>query len=59
MNPNTPQGEIRPIHAVIPYRREPIAPEDCRLGPSCLVCQWRRTGLIPPVSPHAVYPRTS
>lgn len=49
-----PLGEVRPIRgAPIPhvhFRREPIPPEACRLGPRCLVCRWRREGLIPPAS---------
>lgn len=28
------------------YDREPIPPELCRLGPDCLVCRWRREGLL-------------
>ena len=27
-------------------RRAPILPEQCRLGPECLVCRWRRAGLL-------------
>ena len=27
-------------------RRTPIPPEQCRLGPECLVCRWRRAGLL-------------
>ena len=57
MNPTTPQEELRPSCTVmlprVHYPREPIAPQDCRLGPRCLVCSWRREGLIPPASPRA------
>lgn len=61
MNHPYTQGEVRPSDAVgsppavdvsVPllrlrgYRREPVLPEDCLLGPSCLVCRWRRAGLL-------------
>ncbi|OZC02396.1 hypothetical protein [Rubricoccus marinus] len=26
--------------------REVIPPEACRLGPDCVVCRWRREGLL-------------
>ena len=28
--------------------REVIPPERCLLGPDCLVCRWRREGLLDP-----------
>ena len=59
---HNPQGELRPPATAPPrppaplppvrYRREPIPPEACRLGPRCLVCLWRRAGLIPPARGH-------
>lgn len=54
-------GELCPVATVIdldrqleyipPLRRlrsrhEPIQPEDCLVGPRCLVCMWRRQGLL-------------
>ena len=62
MNITPPQGEVRP-HATFdsPFSgptvpllrlrqrgREPISPEACLLGPRCLVCRWRRAGLLDP-----------
>lgn len=61
MNSITTLGEIRPTHTtgdphaeayIVPLlalrRREwrVIPPDQCRLGPSCLVCQWRQDGLL-------------
>lgn len=59
MTPSTPQGEIRPVrtvrddeYPVVPLlrlrrrHRDVIPPERCLLGPDCLVCQWRRDGLL-------------
>ena len=51
----SPRDEVRPIDPVEPTipllrlrqrDREPIPPERCLLGPDCLVCQWRRAGLL-------------
>ncbi len=30
--------------------RRAIPPEACLLGPRCLVCRWRREGLVPPAA---------
>ena len=57
MSQSPPRGEVRPIDAVdfrspVPLLRlrqhdqEPIPPECCLLGPECLVCRWRREGLL-------------
>lgn len=35
------------------YDRPVIEPEDCRV-PGCLVCQWRRAGLLDPPGPTGV-----
>ncbi|PAP75091.1 hypothetical protein [Rubrivirga marina] len=54
-----PQAEVRPADTpparpTVPLlrlrgrERRAIAPEACLLGPRCLVCRWRREGLIPP-----------
>lgn len=60
MNHSPLRGEARPIDTVAPpgstvpllrlrrQGREPIPPERCLLGPGCLVCRWRREGLLDP-----------
>ena len=52
------QGEVRPVPTpasgsppAIPLlslrgERRVIPPEACRLGDDCLVCRWRRAGLL-------------
>ena len=54
MTINQHQGELRLSETVPPAilrlrrsERELTPPEVCRLGPECLVCRWRREGLIP------------
>ena len=57
MHSTPPRGEVRPTDTVdyassVPLLRlrrqgrEPIPPERCLLGPDCLVCRWRRAGLL-------------
>ena len=60
-HPPRPPSEVRPTGPVggppdvtppVPllrlrrHGREPIPPERCLLGPDCLVCRWRREGLL-------------
>lgn len=45
-------GPTVPLLRLRRREREPVPPERCLLGPRCLVCQWRRAGLLdPPADP--------
>jgi len=55
MHTTPPRDEECPtdtVYPAIPFlrlrrrEREPISPEHCLLGPDCLVCRWRREGLL-------------
>ncbi|PAP77250.1 hypothetical protein [Rubrivirga marina] len=60
MTHSPPRDEVRPADPVAdPFSgpavpllrlrrpgREAIPPEACLLGPRCLVCRWRREGLL-------------
>ena len=58
MNPLPPRAELRPADTPVDDRftvpllrlrrrdREPIPPEACLVGERCLVCRWRREGLL-------------
>lgn len=58
-----PQDELRPsVPSSVPLLRlrradrEPIPPDRCLVGEDCLVCRWRREGLIPPVVEYTTGP---
>ena len=66
MTPSTPQAELRPADTPVDtpvddryavpllrlrrHDREPVPPEACLVGPRCLVCRWRREGLLDPTA---------
>ncbi|PAP76366.1 hypothetical protein BSZ37_07870 [Rubrivirga marina] len=37
---------VVPLLRLRGHDREPVPPEACLLGPRCLVCRWRREGLL-------------
>ena len=57
MKPDPHKDEVRPTATLDPEpvetpllslrgERRVIAPDACRLGDRCLVCRWRRAGLL-------------
>ena len=51
LTPASGPPDLGPLGSSLPLlslrgERHVIPPDDCRLGPRCLVCVWRRAGLL-------------